>query len=220
MEHLTGQEPSNKNIKFDYDEFSFRSVNQGLGFHQKTENPLRQQTIKSDKKFEKIERPKEQIQKKQIIEVALPQVIAVAVEKKAALPLKKSPNLVDVFFAYTIDLALITGTFLFSIGMMFLIASFMVEVESLGLLLTSSFLSVAAALYSGIYLIYFSILDVSGTPGKNIYKFKLVKATGNEATFKESFARALVCLLSAIAFFVPVFLDFHSKLSDSKNIQN
>jgi uncharacterized RDD family membrane protein YckC len=216
MEHLNTNDSSKKTPRFDYDEFSFKSVNQGLGFHQKAENPLRQQSVKTDKSDRvQFSHPAIQIKSMKLPDVVLQEEI-----KSAPVLQKKSPNLIDVLFAYVTDVSLITGTFLFSIGMMFLLASFIVDVQSLSLILNPSFLMVAAGLYAGIYLIYFTILDVSGTPGKNIWKFRLVKNSNEQVSLKETFVRAFVCLLSSLAFFVPVFLDFQSKLSDSKNIEN
>jgi uncharacterized RDD family membrane protein YckC len=216
MEQINVNKSSKNTPRFDYDEFSFKTVNQGLGFHQKLENPLRQLAIKT----EKTERSQVAYPAVQIKNVLRQEITLKETAKETLVLQKKNPNLVDVLFAYVIDVSLVTGTFLFSIGMMFLIASFIVEVESLSLILNPSFLMVAAGLYSGIYLIYFSILDISGTPGKNIWKIRLVKNSNEQATIKETFVRALVCLLSSLAFFVPIFLDFQSKLSESKNIEN
>jgi len=74
-------------------------------------------------------------------------------------------------------------------------------------------------LFSIYYLLYFTILDIGSTPGKTIMGIKLIKNNNQSVEMKHSFIRALVSLLSFVALFLPMLVDFQGRLSDTKLVR-
>lgn len=76
-----------------------------------------------------------------------------------------------------------------------------------------------AAMFSIYYLLYFTILELGATPGKTIFGLKLVKSSGKNVAVKDSFFRAVISLVSAVALFLPLVLDFQGRLTDTKVVK-
>ena len=66
---------------------------------------------------------------------------------------------------------------------------------------------------------YFSILDLSNSPGKTILGIRLVKSDDTQVSAKQTFTRALITLLSGVALFLPTLLDFQGRLSETKVVK-
>lgn len=122
------------------------------------------------------------------------------------------------FFAWIIDLLVIasfvvvTGALLvFASGIDFKIFARIVEIRDLIIFTITLF-----AIY---YLLYFTILDLNASPGKTIMGIRLLKTDNKNVTVKNTFLRALVSLLSSVALFFPMLLDFQGRLSDTKLVQ-
>jgi uncharacterized RDD family membrane protein YckC len=76
-----------------------------------------------------------------------------------------------------------------------------------------------AAIFSIYYLLYFTILDLSASPGKTIMGIRLLKTNNSNVSVKDTFTRALISLLSSVALFLPMLLDFQGRLSDTKVVK-
>lgn len=76
-----------------------------------------------------------------------------------------------------------------------------------------------ASIFSIYYLLYFTILDLSASPGKTIMGIRLIKSDNTALGVKNTFTRALISLLSSIALFLPMLLDFQGRLSDTKVVK-
>jgi len=83
-----------------------------------------------------------------------------------------------------------------------------------------SFLKAFFILFSVYFITYFSFLDLDRTPGKTLFNLKLVDLNGGQLTFKNTFLRSLITLSSFLVAFLPLIVDFHGKLSDSKLVKN
>ena len=131
--------------------------------------------------------------------------------------LKSAPQALQ-FLAWTIDLLVIasfvalTGALLvFASGIEFSMYSKLISPQDLAMFTTAIF-----AIY---YLLYFTILDLSATPGKTIFTIRLVKADGGDVSVKHTFTRAMISLFSGVALFLPMLLDFQGRLSDTKVVK-
>jgi uncharacterized RDD family membrane protein YckC len=62
------------------------------------------------------------------------------------------------------------------------------------------------------------VLDLTGSPGKTIMGIRLLKLDNKEVTVKNTFTRSAVSLLSFIALFLPMVIDFQGRLSDTKTV--
>ena len=78
----------------------------------------------------------------------------------------------------------------------------------------------SASAFSIFYLSYFSILDLQMTPGKSWLKIKLVKENNQEISLKESFLRSFITLISFVTLGLPCVIDFQGKLTDTKVVNN
>ena len=92
--------------------------------------------------------------------------------------------------------------------------------ELLSFLMSVSFLKAFFILFSVFYITYFSFLDLDGTPGKTLFNLRLVALNDEHLTFKHTFLRSLITLSSFLVAFLPLIVDFHGKLSDSKLVKN
>jgi uncharacterized RDD family membrane protein YckC len=131
--------------------------------------------------------------------------------------LKAAPQSAQLF-AWMIDILVIvsfvaiTGALLvFASGIDFKMYSRLISPQDLALF--------TAAIFSIYYLLYFTILDLSATPGKTIFAIRLVRADGGPVSVKHTFARSLISLFAGIALFLPMLLDFQGRLSDTKVVK-
>lgn len=122
------------------------------------------------------------------------------------------------FLAWIVDI-LVIASFVALTGALLVFASG-IELHMYSRLISTQDLSAfAAAIFSIYYLLYFTILDLSATPGKTIFAIRLVKADGSEVSVKHTFTRALISLVSGVALFLPMLLDFQGRLSDTKVVK-
>jgi uncharacterized RDD family membrane protein YckC len=69
------------------------------------------------------------------------------------------------------------------------------------------------------YLLYFTVLELSATPGKTILNIKLVTLENRPVAMKNTFTRSFVSILSFVALFLPMIVDFQGRLSDTKVVK-
>lgn len=140
-------------------------------------------------------------------------------EKKLekASGLKTAPQM-SQFMAWIIDV-LVIASFVVLTGVLLVFASG-IDYRMYDRLISEQDLAAfSAAIFSIYYLLYFTILDLSATPGKTIFAIRLVKTDGGEVSVKHTFGRALISLFSGIALFLPMLLDFQGRLSDTKVVK-
>lgn len=120
--------------------------------------------------------------------------------------------------AYVIDILLICSFVIFTAALLVLASGIELSMYS-RIISQQDLLVFAVAMFSIYYLLYFTILDASSTPGKTIFGLKLVKTDGRPVAVKDSFFRAIISLISGVALFLPLMLDFHGKLTDTKVVK-
>ena len=76
-----------------------------------------------------------------------------------------------------------------------------------------------SSIFSIYYIMYFTILDLSASPGKTIMGLRLIRTDKAELSVKYTFTRALVSLLSGVALFLPMLLDFQGRLSETRVVK-
>lgn len=122
------------------------------------------------------------------------------------------------FFAWAIDV-LVIASFVAVTGALLVFASG-IQFEMLARLISEQdLIAFTAAIFSIYYLLYFTILDLSASPGKTIMGLRLLKTDNSNVSVKNTFTRALVSLLSVVALFLPMLLDFQGRLSDTKVVK-
>ena len=139
-------------------------------------------------------------------------------ESKVAKTSFHSASLGSQFFAWIIDL-LVVASFVAVTGVLLVFASGIKFQMLVKIISTQDLVVFTAAIFSIYYLLYFTILDLSASPGKTIMGIRLLRADNKNVTVKNTFTRALVSLFSSIALFLPMLLDFQGRLSDTKLVK-
>lgn len=122
------------------------------------------------------------------------------------------------FGAWIIDL-LVIASFEIITGALLILASG-IEFKVLARLVsTQDLIAFSVAIFSIYYLLYFTILDLSASPGKTLFGIRLIKSDKGNVAVKNTFTRSLVSLLSVVALFLPMLLDFQGRLSDTKLVK-
>ena len=135
----------------------------------------------------------------------------------ASSNLKTTPQM-SQFLAWVVDV-LVIASFVTLTGALLVFASGIDYRMYSRLISPQDLAAFTAAIFSIYYLLYFTILDLSATPGKTIFGIRLVKADNGSVSVKHTFGRALISLFSGIALFLPMLLDFQGRLSDTKVVQ-
>ena len=140
------------------------------------------------------------------------------IKQEKILSVKKAAPQTLQLLAWIIDILVIasfvalTGALLvFASGIEFTMYSRLISPKDLGIF--------TATIFSIYYLLYFTILELSATPGKTIFGIRLVTTSGREVSVKHTFTRALISLFSGVALFLPMLLDFQGRLSDTKVVK-
>lgn len=122
------------------------------------------------------------------------------------------------FTAWVIDLVLILALVAVT-GACLVLASGLNYSLILKLATSSDLTIFGGSVFSIYYILYFTILELSVTPGKIICGIRLVSSDRNQISVKNTFIRSLVSLLSVLVFCFPMVLDFQGRLSDTKIVK-
>ena len=217
---------------FDLENFNVKPINKGLGFHGKPEEIFR-----PSRSIHKIAAaPITQKEKP----TPLPPVFtrpAVKIEsrpldnlfaektqspiREMALKVEEPANPEKRAFAFLIDIAiLVLANGLLWLSFMFL-AGLQLKAENWFKIFTLNETIIFLTLFFSLsYLFYFSLLDMSSTVGKNLLGLK-VKSTKEKTNLRvgDTVVRSIFSLLSFVAIGLPLLLDFHSRLSDTKVVK-
>lgn len=246
QEHHSFSTPkSNQPIQVNLDEFnldedSFKPMTKGLGFHHEQKKSSFKVAPKESKTFAsaKTQPMLNSLSTKNTKTIATQHIpsgleafygtkaqaksaefFELEVEEK--IDLKKNfieASALSQFGAWIIDLLLIASFEIFT-GALLILASG-IEFKVLARLVsTQDLIAFSGAIFSIYYLLYFTILDLTASPGKTLFGIKLVKSDKGNVAVKNTFTRALVSLLSAVALFLPMLLDFQGRLSDTKLVK-
>lgn len=232
--------------EFNINEDSFKPMTKGLGFHHEQKRKSFTPAPKEAKSFNstKPNRPSALLsplsnQSKVATASQLPSGLEAfygtstntnSQMKEEAIKLDDQKNKMEItlnyplasntsqLLAWLIDLSLvasfvaITGIFLvLASGIQFSILMKLISPQDLAIF--------TASIFSIYYLLYFTILDLSVSPGKTILGIRLLRVDETNVSVKNTFTRALVSLLSGIALFLPLLLDFQGRLSDTKVVK-
>ncbi len=235
-----------KPIQVNLDEFqisedTFKPMTKGLGFHQDNRRPAFVPSPKEKRSFSQSHTPVAQnisngLAPKHVSTNHLPSGLEAFYGNKPAQTLdsnttlelnEKKPEFVNSFvtattvsqfFAWAIDVSVI-ASFVALTGFLLVISSG-IELNMYTKILTpNDMMLFSSAIFAIYYVLYFTILDLGATPGKTILAIRLVTIDEKDVTVKNTFLRALVSLLSGIALFLPMLLDFQGRLSDTKLVK-
>lgn len=140
-------------------------------------------------------------------------------EKKASSDTKKKVKEAEMgeqLFAYILDLSLVCGITSLLFTSFFIFAFRRFNGDMMITFLRDS-LPFVAVLLSLIYLTYFTLSEPVGTVGKRLLGLgTFISGSNKRTSIKTSFSRAILSLLSLPLLGIPMILDFHGKLSDTR----
>ena len=215
-------------------EFSFRPLTQGLGFHhdkQQWPKPIHKVNQTSHLQKSRTNPPPASIRTNQEAHTehqevsALHKIYGPSIAAKSPFagrlgslenPIAKA-NLSEVavlpqFLAWAIDLLLIGFGTLFII----LCSSFITFGDFIGpfyATVSKDLYFLFVALFCLFYLFYFILLDLNSSIGKCLFSIKLLPTDKEQIEMKNTFVRAFVTLISLMSLGIPAALDFQGKLS-------
>ncbi|MBK23761.1 MAG: hypothetical protein CME70_07115 [Halobacteriovorax sp.] len=227
MQEITPQRKPQPKIQpamdFDIDDFDFKPVTKGLGFHQ--EKQLEKKTVVS-------QRPKIRTRTERVARVEVPretpsvelprprEIQTKGIEKENIISKKTEAKIVPARLGvqgtgFVFDLFIILGT------QVLINAAFL---KLSGLSNIVQFLEFTwveqTIFFSFIFLFYFSIFDLVASPGKRIFSLRLSSTSSKKVTVDQTLIRSVVTLLSFITVFMPLIFDFQGKLSDTKVVED
>lgn len=213
------------NEEFNLEDVNFRPLTKGLGFHQKEVhkalNPLK---VKVKDEFYKdhnfsIKQKSHLSSFYQSLPVTQElQNDPIQEEKIFGKESEQKRYHLHQSFSFLIDLILIFGLLSTTFLCFFYFSPLDIQ-RAIDVMSSSTFCFSFLILFSIYYVIYFSFLDILGTPGKLCFGLKVVETNREILTLKHTFLRSIITLSSFLVAFLPLIMDFHGKLSDSKVVK-
>ncbi|MCB9060432.1 MAG: RDD family protein [Halobacteriovoraceae bacterium] len=232
----------NINSDFDLDHLEFRPINKGLGFHQNTNKdrvgPVKRKVIVNSNTLENQKRSRLEARtnskvslgtykngtdpiydKKEFLLNEEKKVTSTDKEisvKNVDLSIKASKF--EIFVAWLIDLVIVL--FFLAVTGIFLILGSGIDLDLIESLINKQEIYLfGGLLFIFYYFLYFTVLDVSGTPGKNTLGLKVVDESGKTVRMKSLFVRTSLSLVSFILLGLPNVLNIHGAVSKTSVIK-
>ena len=222
-------------LEVNFESLNFKAINSGLGFHQEKKNllksPIRKsmasETVGSVRRRSAVPqmpaknsvRPTTNAQN-----IAVSRSVKKAENESARTKLSVTPQNNKVaalhwqIMAWLVDMTLVTGLFVLTTFLFFLVSGTNFEYFS-NFVIQRDFLALASVLFVIYYLIYFTILDLIGSPGKNLFGLRLIRNDGQRIQFQHTAVRAIVTVISSVVIFLPLLMDLQGKMTDTKIIR-
>ncbi len=249
MENLNSNEnKEQKNVvfnnEFNFEDFDFKPLNEGLGFHheerkngilpqsnKRSQNLSVSRDLKSNNRTSSLGVSNEGITRNGLESMnslsafySESQVIEEAPKLKASDFEVKKPSfkvapISKQFTAWLIDVLIVAGISAGLLALFVLVSglNFTKFYEVIGANDLLIFLSTSFSIF---YLSYFSILDLQATPGKSLMGVRLVREDGEPILLRDSFLRAFITIISFVTIGLPCLIDFQGKLTDTKIAEN
>jgi len=213
------------NEEFNLEDVNFRPLTKGLGFHQKEVQkvlkPLnaqvREESYKGQNFSSKEKSQLSSFYQNPPITKEFPKELAQE-EEILGQESEQEKYYLHQSLSFLIDLIIILGLLSTTFLCFFYFSPLDIQ-QALEVMSSSIFFFSFSILFSIYYITYFSFLDILGTPGKLCLGLKLVETNRDTLTLKHTFLRSIITLSSFLVAFLPLIVDFHGKLSDSKVVK-
>ncbi|OFZ27371.1 MAG: hypothetical protein A2381_12395 [Bdellovibrionales bacterium RIFOXYB1_FULL_37_110] len=222
IEFDLGKEP----VDFDSDDFNFTPLTTGLGFNHERDKRVLKTGKNVNRIVESAATQKNQLKEKMfdassyldVFEKKLNIKKEETVQENQADVIQLAPVRIQIS-AWLIDVLVIFA--FMSVTMIFsAVVPGMKLNDFLNLISFKDMIIFSIIMFVCYYVLYFSIMDFFITPGKYLLNIRLVRTNGANLTLKDTFIRSLVSAASFLALCVPLYIDFHGKISDTKVIMN
>jgi hypothetical protein len=233
-----------KPINISFDDFeinaeSFKPVTKGLGFHHEQKKTTFKPTSRPQSEITRSNLPLNKISSETALKVKAqapvgleafysnPNILAPIQSESTPI----TPNEITINTETVNSVSLATQTLSWIVDLILVLS--LVALTGISLVIASGIeyglilkliSKIDLAVFSGsvfaiYYILYFTILDLSGTPGKLLLGIRLVGTEKNNFSIKNTFLRSLISLLSIFVFCLPMLLDFQGRLSDTKLVK-
>jgi uncharacterized RDD family membrane protein YckC len=223
---LTPNSDPQKSIKlnlddFDIESFEVKPLNKGLGFHKNEERVRPKKSNVVPVAAKPVSEVRQLLQRSEPLPRLFSEEVKAPTERvPEAAPTLKTAKAYARGVAYLLDLAIISAIFSGLVLIFLVSAGYKIEVTSLNRLLENTGVIITLGLFfSLIYLLYFSLLDMHASFGKEALGLRVEGTREKRLTISQSFMRSVLSLISYLALGLPMILDLHSKLSDSMVIE-
>ena len=218
------------------DNFDFKPMTEGLGFNDNSIYNGKDLKVSGFKNVEIIDLPvrsKEELlsqmssralpKSQQVIDKSSLQSVYQSTQKQSTKEKTKRARLTEAsqlqkLLAWTVDIFIITFIFL----IMGFATKTILSVSWRELIQISSSLDlkvISLMLFLTIYMIYFTILDLGTTVGKDLLSIRVKKSRG-KVSIIDTFFRTFLTMFSFFTFGLASALDFQGKLTDTKVIKD
>lgn len=228
---------------FSFDDEDYEKVNvmdKGLGFHHK-KNELKQargQQTSLNRKRTGIPLP----QVNQIKEVPMPSTLSHVgdtTSSESSIDIKsivrtqsskdepvtnvelvyQSSSVEKVAFAWVVDFFIIT-TFLSAAVFLIFNISGVTLGKPLEVLLRTDFIIFFSSFFIVFYFVYFTVLELLGTPGRMFFGTKLISTReGSSLHSWQTFLRSLIIISSPLLLLIPLYFGWHDKVSETRSVE-
>ncbi|MBH47598.1 MAG: hypothetical protein CME71_05460 [Halobacteriovorax sp.] len=200
------------------DEFEFKAIGEGLGFHQPTERPRWKSATVTTKNQPQEKANPHAITREQLgvmYQEATTHIKPKAQAKASVSQTYKNATLPERFTAQVVDTLIITASVATILLAMMSLAQVPLN-DSIRLLTSFDVAPVALILWLFSYVSYFTILETKQTPGKNLMRIKVADMNGQRLSLSRSLERTIFRTLSWLALGFPLLMNFHGRLSRSQ----
>lgn len=213
-------------MDFDMEDFDFKPITSGLGFHHPKASDVkpvfvdRPQTVIRETRTPKADQQIYQndlslFYGKELLGQNETKITPEIKEEKIIRVAQKA----DRILAFTVD-------FLFLVGVMGLILTAMAKAMDMDLMVAwneypNEITPLALTLFSGFYLMYFSIFEKAGssTLGKNFLRLRVVDIRNENPTFTALIVRSFITLMNFVSLGLFSYFDLQNKVTDTKVIK-
>ncbi|MDC0255341.1 RDD family protein [Bacteriovoracales bacterium] len=209
------------NEEFNLEDVSFRPLTKGLGFHQKEPqksfNSFKGRPLKENLRDSGLsgQRPAQlsSFYQNPTIKKEFPEIPAEEKLNEVTQDLYVPYHF--KLFSFLIDLVLILALLALTFVSFFYFSPLDLK-TAISFSTSLSFICAFIILFCLYFITYFTLFDLSGSPGKLCFKLRVVETNKGYLTIRHTFLRSLITLSSFLVAFLPLIMDFHGKLSDSK----
>tara|TARA_R110000868_G_scaffold55424_5_gene172324 strand:+ start:14722 stop:15399 length:678 start_codon:yes stop_codon:yes gene_type:complete len=201
------------------DEFEFKAIGEGLGFHQPTERPRWKSAVAPATNNQTQEKINPHAITREQLGVMYQDTAA---QRKVKPQVKvtvsqtyKNAGLPERFTAQIVDTLIITASVATILLAMMSLAQVPLN-DSIRLLTSLDVAPVAFILWLFSYVSYFTILETKQTPGKNLMRIRVADMNGQRLSLSRSLERTVFRTLSWLALGFPLLMNFHGRLSRSQ----
>lgn len=228
-----------------FEEFHFKPLSKGLGFHKKEQETVRfakrdlQVTSTNPKQVRHSSASFNSIQAKLGTTVNEASATSISKDdlgaiyssspthsaplnlnlKKESVTKYKTASKWKQFLAWFIDVTIIAVGQILMLGLLFFAAGIKFSAYK-GLLIQPDILVLQLVLFSFIYMLYFTIMDLGQSLGKSLLKLKLVNISNSQVSASMTGTRSFVSLVSLVLLGLPLVLGFQDKISDTYLIED